>query len=262
MTPGPTWTVQVVGSFVLWVVWNMDENFIKTGPSKTNPRAIILFTLIYIPAIQEIWFSNNNFGYTRGFTLRHIQMEVWVTLKCYRQCASDYFLVILIMRKQNFDSRKSTWTHNTMKDSMTGPVLIGLFIWNPSPNHFRNFSISQNIYKKDIFFHVVFPLYVDCCNSSVFFPLFYFFLFIFFRGDVNCLRSQVQCGSFRKSSWKKFFPPNLSYAHFKTAYSFFFLPHCSCLECFEKTSSSHAFSCKQEAKSSCAYWEEVTSLYI
>lgn len=105
-------------SFILWVVWNMDENFIKTGPSKTNPRDIILFTLIYIPAIQEILFSYT-FGYTCGFALRYIQMEVWVTLKCDRQCASDYFLVILIMRKQNFDSRKSAWTHNTLKDSMT-----------------------------------------------------------------------------------------------------------------------------------------------
>lgn len=32
-------------------------------------------------------------------------------------------------------------------------------------------------------------------------------------------------------------PPTLSYlsyAHFKTAYSFFLTPHCSCFECFEK----------------------------
>lgn len=101
-----------------WVMWNMDESFIKTGPSKTNPRDIILSTLIYIRALQEILFSYT-FGYMCGFTLRHIQMEVWVKLKCYRHCASDYFLVILILRKQNFDSRKSAWTHNTLKDSMT-----------------------------------------------------------------------------------------------------------------------------------------------
>lgn len=76
----------------------------------------------------------------------------------------------------------------------------------------------------------------------------------------HCLHLAVQSYSFRKGSWKNSSHPSfLSYTHFKTAYSF--LPnHCSSFWVLKKNSSLHAFSCKQEAKSSCAYWEEVTSL--
>lgn len=63
------------------------------------------------------------------------------------------------------------------------PVLIGSFIWNPSPNYFRNFSISQNIYKKDIFFPPWCFLFMSTVVTAPFPPtpppFFLLFLFIF-----------------------------------------------------------------------------------
>lgn len=78
---------------------------------------------------------------------------------------------------------------------------------------------------------MLFPLYVNCCNSSVsplFIFIFFYFIVFFLRGDVNCLCSQVQCGSFRKSSWKKFFPPILIFhmliLKLHTVFFFFLTP--------------------------------------
>lgn len=121
------------------------------------------------------------------------------------------------------------------------------FIWNPSPNHVCNFSISQNIYKKDTFMLFFSFLILSVVTAP-------------FTDDENCLHF-VQSSLIllekvheKKSSHPSFFRPN---THFKTAY----ISHPIVLLLSAlKNSSLHAFSCKQEAKSSCAYWEEVTSL--
>lgn len=141
------------------------------------------------------------------------------------------------------------------------PVLIGSFIWNPSPNHFCNFSISQNIYKKR-YFKVVFPLYVDCCDSSVLFSFLFFFSLLGMTSIAYISKSKSR--SFRKSSWKKFLPPFLT-SHtlilkLHTVFLFFLNSPIVLVLSASKNPSLHAFSSKQEAKSSCAYWEEVTSL--
>lgn len=88
-----------------------------------------------------------------------------------------------------------------------------------------------------------FSLYGGCCNSS------------FLGWWTIAYISQSSLVLFRKSSWKKFLLRFVSFTLILKRHQFLF-PHCSSFECFKKNSSLHAFSCKQEAKSLCAYWEK------
>lgn len=68
--------------------------------------------------------------------------------KTLQDCCSEFLLQFSQKKKKNTES-KTNKQQDFRHMKLTAEIGLNLFIWNPSPNHVCNVSISQNIYKKD-----------------------------------------------------------------------------------------------------------------